>query len=121
MIMLKQTLSTTALLAAAIALTACQSAQNTDSDSPARAGAERSFNEDVAFLKQYHPDTVVLSNDSGASVAVVPGYQGRIMTSAIDPNGTSFGWISYDNIEKGIKPAARHLDVVIKLRGSSRN
>jgi hypothetical protein len=65
------------------------------------AGANN-FGQDVEFLKQ-HVDTIVLSNESGtAQIAVVPAYQGRVMTSsAKGAGGTSFGWINYDYIKAG--------------------
>ncbi len=62
---------------------------------------ESSFGEDVEFLRR-HVETIVLSNDDGAAIAVVPAYQGRTMTStAKGDGGTSFGWINYDLIESG--------------------
>ena len=53
------------------------------------------FGEDIAFLKQ-HTDVIVLTNkESGAKVAVVPAWQGRVMTSSADgDSGLSFGWIN---------------------------
>lgn len=75
--------------------------------SPAIQGQEnmeaaRTFGQDVEFLKQ-HVETIVLQNDTGnAQIAVVPGYQGRVMTStAKGAGGTSFGWINYDYIKAG--------------------
>ena len=63
---------------------------------------DRSFGDDVAFLKK-HVKTVVLGNPSdGPSVAVVPAYQGRVMTStATGDKGTSYGWTNYAHIESG--------------------
>ena len=60
------------------------------------------FGDDLQFLKQ-HTDVVVLSDkDGNAQVAVVPAYQGRIMTStAGGPAGTSFGWVNRDLIASG--------------------
>ncbi len=57
------------------------------------------FQDDVDFLKK-HTDVIVLS-DAGAQaqVAVVPAYQGRIMTStATGAGGLSFGWINRELI-----------------------
>jgi hypothetical protein len=60
-----------------------------------------SFASDMAFLKE-HTDVVVLKNGS-AAVAVVPSYQGRVMTSSYDAtSGPSFGWINRPVIQKGI-------------------
>ncbi|MBN1557007.1 MAG: hypothetical protein JW951_02540 [Lentisphaerae bacterium] len=67
-------------------------------------GAARAptFGEDVAFL-QRHTDAFVLSDGAGeAQVAVVPLYQGRVMTStAGGPGGTSFGWLNRELIARG--------------------
>jgi hypothetical protein len=53
------------------------------------------FGDDVSFL-QAHTDVVVLSDaTSQAQVAVVPGWQGRVMTSSAGgANGVSFGWVN---------------------------
>ena len=56
-----------------------------------------SFAEDVAFLKD-HVETIVLTNDAGASIAVVPAFQGRVMTSAADTEGPGNGWINHELI-----------------------
>lgn len=57
----------------------------------------RSFAEDVAFLKD-HVETIVLTNDAGASIAIVPAFQGRVMTSAADTEGSGNGWINHELI-----------------------
>jgi hypothetical protein len=64
---------------------------------------ESTFGYDLNFLKQYHKDLVVLGNDpSGASVIILPAYQGRVMTSTTEGmNGKSFGWVNYDLIASG--------------------
>ena len=64
--------------------------------------AERNFVEDVQFLSQ-HVETVVLGKDlRGPRLAIVPAYQGRVMTStASGDQGTSYGWINYDHIASG--------------------
>ena len=64
------------------------------------AGAD--FRSDVALLKQ-HTDVLVLSDRAGqAQVAVVPAYQGRVMTStASGPSGDSYGWINKTLIASG--------------------
>jgi len=56
---------------------------------------EKTFAQDVAFLSK-HTKTIVLKGEGGAAVAVVPGYQCRVMTSAADAaKGEGFGWINY--------------------------
>ncbi len=69
--------------------------------------ADRNFGADVEFLSQ-HVKTVVLGKDpQGPRVAVVPAYQGRVMTStASGDQGTSYGWINYDHIASGQNCAA---------------
>lgn len=60
------------------------------------------FGEDLAFLNK-HARVLVLSDASGqAQVAVVPDYQGRVMTSTADGvEGASYGWINRDLIASG--------------------
>ena len=62
---------------------------------------EKTFTEDVAFLRQ-HVETIVLA--SGRSrIAVVPAYQGRVMTSSAGGAAeTSFGWLNYETIGEGV-------------------
>ena len=53
-----------------------------------------SFNDDLAFLKR-HTDVLVLGTDGqdGPRVAVVPGWQGRVMTSTTGgPGSTGFAY-----------------------------
>lgn len=61
-----------------------------------------SFKEDVAFLEE-HLETLVLRDASGtAGVAVVPAYQGRVMTSSAGgDDGLSLGWLNYELIASG--------------------
>lgn len=60
------------------------------------------FGDDLAFLRQ-HTSVVVLRDASGqAQVAVVPAWQGRVMTStARSAGGTSFGWVNRELIASG--------------------
>jgi hypothetical protein len=60
------------------------------------------FADDVAFLKQ-HTSVVVLQDSAGqAQVAVVPAWQGRVMTSTGGGgSGASHGWINRDLITAG--------------------
>jgi hypothetical protein len=67
------------------------------------AGAgERSFDEDVAFLRG-HVEAIVLAEAAGqARLVVVPAWQGRVMTStAGPPSGTSYGWSNDELIRSG--------------------
>jgi len=65
-----------------------------------RHNMENTFKSDVDFLGKY-TDVLVLESDNGMSqVAVVPAYQGRVMTSTVGgSNGRSNGWINYALIE----------------------
>ena len=77
-----------AMAAATIPIAACRRTEPT-----ALAPAYDRFASDLAFLRQ-HTEVVVLSDSSGAQVAVTPGYQGRVMTSTTGgADGLSFGWI----------------------------
>lgn len=60
------------------------------------------YGSDLKFLKKYS-DVVSLSDSSGkAAVAVVPKWQGRVLTSsATGAAGLSFGWINYDFVKSG--------------------
>lgn len=75
--------------------------------SPAPAAT---FGDDVEFLRK-HTSVIVLADPaSQAQVAVVPAWQGRIMTStARGPSGTSFGWVNRELIASG-KPVP-HINV----------
>ncbi len=60
----------------------------------------KTFADDVAFLKQ-HTDAIVLKSGK-AAVAVVPQYQGRVMTSTGDAaKGNGNGFINYAVVESG--------------------
>lgn len=60
------------------------------------------FSDDVAFLRK-HTSVIVLSDSTGqAQVAVVPAWQGRIMTStAGGAGGSSYGWVNRELIASG--------------------
>lgn len=67
------------------------------------SGSERTFGQDVSFLRRHTESTVVLgASSSGPRVAVVADYQGRVMTSsATGDGGTSYGYLNYDHIASG--------------------
>jgi hypothetical protein len=62
---------------------------------------ENSFGEVISFVEK-HSKLIVLTEDSGASVAVWPAMQGRVLTSSVAGlNGFSFGWINRELIASG--------------------
>ena len=64
--------------------------------------SEKTFGEDLEFLKQ-HLETIVLRNTEGAAVAVVPEYQGRTMISTHGGDqGSSYGYINYGSVESDV-------------------
>lgn len=72
-----------------------------EAGSPGRASAG-TYGDDVAFLKK-HTRVVELSDRDGHTrVALVPSWQGRVMTStAAGDGGASFGWINRELIASG--------------------
>lgn len=62
--------------------------------------APPSFADDLAFLRK-HAEPLVLESPAGGRVVVSPQYQGRVMTSAVSPDGASLGWIHRRFIEAG--------------------
>jgi hypothetical protein len=81
------------LTSAAAVIAACGGTQ------PAAPPPADRFASDVAFLRQ-HTDVALLTDPSGAQVAVAPGYQGRVMTSTAG-DGSSFGWIGRAAVADG--------------------
>jgi len=69
---------------------------------PSPAGAAgRTFDEDVAFLRK-HVEVLVLQDAAGGRVAVVPAWQGRVMTSATGGStARGFGWINDELVASG--------------------
>jgi hypothetical protein len=65
----------------------------------ASVGSAAEFGPDVDFLQKHAPVVVLSDSAGGARVAVVPAWQGRVMTSSAGgSNGTSFGWINRELI-----------------------
>jgi hypothetical protein len=64
------------------------------------SAAERTFDDDVAFLRR-HVEVVVLE-DGAARVAIVPAWQGRVVTSTVGgPSAPSHGWTNDELIASG--------------------
>lgn len=59
---------------------------------------KKTFGEVVEFLDRY-VDTIVLGDEGGAQIVIVPQFQGRTMTSTSrGSSGTSYGWVNFDQI-----------------------
>lgn len=68
------------------------------------------YGEVVKFVGN-HSKLVVLSDNSGASIAVWPAMQGRVLTSTAEgPQGRSFGWYNRDLVASGKTQA--HMNAV---------
>lgn len=61
----------------------------------------RQFDDDVQFLNQHGAGVKVLEGAGGARIAVSGKYQGRILTSALEAQGKSLGFINRAFIEAG--------------------
>ena len=84
-------------------LTGCSSSVNKNSNQMKNSLTKGNYGYDVAFFSEHKIKTIELkSTDSKASLLLVPGYQGRVMTSSVEGDeGISFGWINYKFIESG--------------------
>lgn len=81
----------------------------TSSEPSTPQGPGGRFAADLAFLRS-HVEIVLLTDPSGAQVAVAPQYQGRVMTSTTGGAGApSFGWLGRTAIASGTR--ARHMNV----------
>lgn len=95
------------LLYGALLLAACgpgrqqQENKGPSASQPAIRRTEH-FGADVAFLKR-HVETIILEDStSNAAIAIVPAWQGRVMTStASGDTGRSLGWLNHALIESG--------------------
>ncbi len=57
---------------------------------------------DISFLKKYVNVVELKPNTGNSKIAVVPVWQGRVITStATGNNGFSYGWINYSLIQSG--------------------
>lgn len=66
----------------------------------APAATPRTIDDDVAFLRAHGPVDVLTSSGGGA-VVVGARWQGRVMTSAVEPHGASLGFIHRAFFEAG--------------------
>ncbi len=67
---------------------------------PPHKAESATFAEDKEFLAS-HGEVKVLEGEGGARVLLSAKYQGRVMTSAVEEKGRSFGWINRPFIEAG--------------------
>ncbi|MGN7721591.1 DUF6786 family protein [Chitinophaga sp. 22620] len=89
-----------------LCLAACgprkQPAQQQPATQPQTISRPENFGADVAFLKE-HTETIVLTDSTSKSaIAIVPAWQGRVMTSTTEGDkGRSLGWINHSLIADG--------------------
>jgi hypothetical protein len=80
----------------------CRNGSQKKSDEMKNEYAKGTYGYDAAFFGKHKIGFIELKDSSGASVLIVPAYQGRVMTSSSGGNdGKSFGWINYKHIESG--------------------
>ena len=94
------------VVAAAPAAQATPPASATASVAPpapaaAPSTAPHRFEDDVAFLTERGAGVKVLQAPSGGRIAVSGKYQARIMTSAVEAQGSSLGFVNRGFIEAG--------------------
>jgi len=64
--------------------------------------ARHTFGQDVEFLRQHVALVLLGADQDGPRVAVVPAYQGRVMTSTAGGTAdASYGWINYALVASG--------------------
>jgi hypothetical protein len=82
----------------------CSSTGNKNSIAMKKDFTKGTYGYDVAFFKKNQIPTIQLKDTiSGASLLLVPGYQGRVMTSSAGGDeGKSFGWINYKLIDSAV-------------------
>ncbi len=90
-------------LVSTLALVGCGGKSSTESAEASNEtpSAPMTYAQDAEFLKK-HTDAIVLGEDEGPSLVVVPAYQGRVMTSSHDAkSGDGNGWINHELIGSG--------------------
>ena len=95
--------SRTFIIVPLILMTGCSSSANKNSNQMKNSFLKGKYGYDAAFFSEKKINTIELkSAESNARLLLVPGYQGRVMTSSVNGNeGVSFGWINYKFIESG--------------------
>ena len=81
----------------------CSNTGNKNSGTMENQYLKGTYGYDKAFFEKNNIGTLELNDtSSGASVLIIPGYQGRVMTSTSGGNsGKSYGWINYSLIGSG--------------------
>lgn len=89
-------------------LPGCTTSSNKNPNEMNKNNPKGTYGYDVAFFSKHNIRTIELKDkDSQACLLLIPGYQGRVMTSSVAGNeGASFGWINYRFIEAG-KPSSQ--------------
>lgn len=84
-------------------LMACSSAGNKNSYQMKKTFIKGTYGFDSVFFAENKIKTIELKDvESRSRILLVPGYQGRVMTSTANGiEGTSFGWINYELIRSG--------------------
>jgi hypothetical protein len=84
-----------------ICFTSCSSRENNNSKQMRTEYRKGTYGFDAAFLTANHINYIELKDTgSKATVLIVPGFQGRVMTSSASGNeGASYGWINYSLID----------------------
>lgn len=97
-------------VACLITVVAAGAMASTLASSPDRSTKSSSYDEVVKFVGQ-RSKLILLSDASGASVAVWPAMQGRVLTSSAEGRqGRSFGWYNRELIASG--KAQEHINAV---------
>lgn len=91
------------ILILVIFLSGCSSPINKKSKNMNADFPKGTFGYDLHFLQAHKFECIVLKDKtSKAELIVIPGLQGRVMTSSANgPEGKSFGWINYKLFESG--------------------
>jgi hypothetical protein len=86
-----------------VSIMSCLSTGNKDFNLMTKNYSKGTYGYDVEFFTKNNIKAIQLRDTiSGANVLLVPGYQGRVMTSSANGNeGMSFGWINYSLISSG--------------------
>jgi|688.fasta_scaffold126472_2 hypothetical protein len=100
----KKPMKNTLLICGMVALAGCQQAKEAkEAGESQQENISTTFGQDADFLKA-HTDAVILKRGD-AAIAVVPEYQGRVMTAtARGDAGASSGWINHELIKQGVEP-----------------